>query len=305
MKLFYQGKDITGYVRIRSCVVRDSSGERCDSLKIQFENAGAWYRWGPEEDDQIRVTHNDYDSGILYLNSIIPEDGKYSILATSLPCKARRKENRSFSGKTVEDIVRTCAMSSGMDFALYGIDGGAVIPYILQEDESAAAFLNRFLTLEGATMKCVNGKYAAIGILYAQKQKAEQKLEITAKQRSSDYRRSGETVKALTIRTPYATATATDTAVPTGHSRIVRNDLPAKNNLQAGRWARGTLLDINRKCESIRVGSRFNSGFTAMTRVDITGGTDADGEWLIKEAEHDFINLTSTVVMHRCVTTIQ
>lgn len=305
MKIIYQGKDISRFVRVRSCVVRDSSGERCDSLKIQFENAGAWYRWGPEEDDQIRVTHNDYDSGILYLNSIIPEDGKYSILATSLPCKARRKENRSFSGKTVEDIVRTCAMSSGMDFALYGIDGTAVIPYILQEDESAAAFLNRFLTLEGAVLKCVNGKYAAIGILYAQRQKAGQKLEITAKQRSSDYQRSGETVKALTIRTPYASATATDIAVPTGHSRIVRNDLPARNSIQAGRWARGTLLDINRKCESIRVGSRFNSGFTAMTRVDITGGTDADGEWLIKEAEHDFINLTSTVVMHRCVTTIQ
>ena len=305
MKIIYQGKDISQFVRVRSCVVRDSSGERCDSLKIQFENAGAWYRWGPEEDDQIRITHNDYDSGILYLNTIVPEDVRYNIQATSLPCKARQKENRSFAGKTVEEILRVCAMSSGMGFSLYGVDGGAVIPYILQENESAAKFLNRMLTLEGAVLKCINGKYAAIGIDYMQRQKAAQKLEITAKMKSSDYQRSGETIKALTIRTPYASATATDTAVPNGHTRIIRNDLPARNNLQAGRWARGTLLDFNRKCESVRIGSRFNSGFTAMTRVDITGGTDADGEWLIKEAEHDFINLSSTVVMHRCVTTIQ
>lgn len=305
MNLIYQGKDITKYVRIRSCVMRDTSGERCDSLKIQFENAGTWYRWGPEEDDEIRVTHNGYDSGILYLNTVIPKDGRYSILASSLPCKARRKENRSFSGKSIEQILRACAAGSGMDFKLYGIDGSAVIPYIQQEDESAAAFLHRLLTLEGAALKCVNGKYAAIGILYAQKQQAGQKLEITAKQRSSDYQRSGETVKILTIRTPYAASAAEDKAVPNNHSRIVRNDLPARNNVQAGRWARGTLLDINRKCESLRVESGFNSGFTAMTRVDVTGGTDADGAWLIKEAEHDFINLTSRVVMHRCVTTIQ
>lgn len=305
MQLYYQGKDITNYVKIRSCIARDSSGERCDSLKIQFENASSWYRWGPEEDDQIRITHNDYDSGTLYLNTIRPQDGKYSIVATSLPCKARRKENRSFAGKTLEQIMRACAAGSGMNFGIYGISGSAEIPYIHQESESAAAFLNRLLRLEGAALKCINGKYAAIGILYAQRQNAALTVEITAKNESASYQRSGETIKALTIRTPYAEATATDKDVPGNHIRIVRNDIPARSDIQAGRWARGLLLSKNRECETVKVASGFNSNFTAMTRVDVSGGTAADGEWLIKEAEHDFINLTSTALMHRCVTSIQ
>lgn len=305
MNLIYQGKDITQYVNIRSCVGRDYSGERCDSLQIQFENASSWYRWGPEEDDQIRITHNGYDTGILYLNTILPEDGKYRILASALPCSARRKQNRSFSGKTIEEIMRACAAGSGMDFKIFGIDGSAIIPYIHQENESAAAFLHRLLTMEGAALKCVNGKYTAIGILWAQQREAGQTIQISAKQRGTDYQRSGETVKAITIRTPYAASTASDTSVPSSHNRITRNDIPAKSNLQAGRWARGLLLDMNRKCETLRIETRFNSGFTAMSRIDVTGGTDADGKWLIREAEHDFVNMTSCVVMHRCVTTIQ
>ncbi len=305
MNLFYQGKDITDYIRIRSCIMRDSCGERCDSLKIQFENASSWYRWGLEEDDKIRIVHNGYDTGTLYLNTIFPQDGKYNVLASSLPCTARRKESHSFTGKTLEQIMRFCAMRSGMDFAIYGIDGSAEIPYIQQENESAAAFLNRLLRMEGAVLKCVNGRYAAIGILYAQRRNAGEAIRIMSTSRSAEYQRSGVTSKALTIRTPYADATATDKNVPSNHSRIVRNDIPAKSNLQAGRWARGLLLNMNRECETLKVESGFNSDFTAMTRVDVTGGTAADGEWVIKEAEHDFLNMTSTAVMHRCVTSIQ
>ncbi len=305
MQLYYQGKDITNYVKIRSCIARDRSGERCDSLSIQFENASSWYRWGPEEDDQIRITHNDYDTGTLYLNAIRPQDGKYNIVATSLPCKARRKESRSYTGKTLEQIMRACAAGSGMGFAIYGIDGSAEIPYIHQENESTAAFLNRLLRMEGAVLKCINGKYAGIGVLYAQRRDAALTLEIAAKNESAAYQRSGETAKSLTIRTPYVDATATDKDVPSNHIRIVRNDIPARNNIQAGRWARGVLLNMNRECETLKVSSGFNSVFSAMTRIDVDGGTDADGKWLIKEAEHDFINLTSTAVMHRCVTSIQ
>lgn len=285
--------------------MRDSSGGRCDSLKIQLENASSWYRWGPEEDDKIRIVHSGYDTGTLYLNTIFPQDGKYNILASSLPCAARRKESHSFTGRTLEQIIRFCAMRSGMNFAIYGIDGNTEIPYIHQESESAAAFLNRLLRMEGATLKCVNGRYAAIGILYAQRRTAEEAIRITPTSRSAEYLRSGVTSKALTIRTPYANATATDKNVPGNHSRIVRNDIPARGNLQAGRWARGLLLTMNRECETLKVESGFNSNFTAMTRIDVSGGTAADGEWVIEEVEHDFINLTSTAVMHRCVTSIQ
>lgn len=305
MELYYQGKDITSKIQVRGCVARDAAGRRSDSLKIELDNAVNWHRWGPQVDDQIRVLHGSYDTGTMYLHSVLPEDGKYTILASSLPCRARRHEYRSFSGKSIEDIIRICAMVSGMGYQLFGIESKRTIPYIQQENEGCAAFLNRFLALEGAALKCINGKYTAIGIQYAQARPPHQTIEISASRRGFEYNKSGERIRSLTVRTPYGSATATDTAAQGTAAQLVLNDLPVRDSIQAGRWARGLLLSKNRFCEAAVIQSEFNVGFTAMTRIDITGNTEASGEWLIEEAEHDFINLTSTARMHRCVRTIQ
>lgn len=304
MEIYYEGTDITDDVQVTNCIVRDGCGERCDSLEIEFENAARWYGWGPEEDDQIVVEHNGYGSGILFVNSILPEAGRFRILATSLPCCAREKAYRSFIGNTVEEIMRACADVSGLGYQLFGIDGGIAIPYIQRENESCAAFLHRLLKLEGAAFKCVNGKYTGIGIEYAQEQFPHQTIEITAQQEGAEYMRNGRKLKALTIETPCARATAEDADVPDAHGRITIGQYPARDSLQAGRWARGLLLHENRTCESLRIESEFNAGFTAMVRVDIEGDTDAVGEWLIHEAERDLIAGTSTVKLHRCIRSI-
>lgn len=179
MEIFYQGADITDMVQTRKCIVRDRAGSRCDSMELEFENASGWYAWGPREDDQIIVAHEKYNSGIMYVNTILPKDGRYRIIATALPCAARKKQNRSFIGQSLEEIMRSCAFSSGMGFQMFGIDGDIVIPYIEQDNEGATLFLHKLLALEGALLKCVNGKYTAIGIEYAQEQEALQSIELS------------------------------------------------------------------------------------------------------------------------------
>lgn len=305
MRLYYQDRDITDRVDIRECVVRDACGGRCDSLDIYFDNLAAWYGWGPEDDDRIRVTRDGYDSGTMYVNTVVPEGRKYRIYAGSLPCGARRRESRSFVKRTVAEILQSCAMRSGMSPALYGVEGGVTIPYIEQRDETAAAFLHRLMRLEGAALKCVNGKYAGIGLLYAQGLPASRKLTVRSSQAWPGYRRAGERLRSVTVRTPYAEATATDSAAASGRISLVTGEYPAMDGAQAGRWARGLLMSKNRECETFTIPTEFDPGFTAMARVDIEGDTAASGEWLVEEVEHDIKNGTSTARMHRCITTVR
>ena len=293
-------------VEVKSCIVRDSAAARCDSLEIEFWNAAGWYSWGPEEDDQIVVMHDGYNSGTMYVNKILPENGKFRIFAGSLPCRARTKMHKSFSGKTIEEIMRHCAVISGMDFRTYGIDANTVIPYIEQNNEGCAAFLHRLLMLESAALKCVNGRYAAIGYGYANDLALAQTIELSASRDGVKYQRDGTMFKAVNIKTPYADAWAVDTAVSDKHSKlIISGTLPARNNIQAARWARGKLLSMNRKCESVVIQSDFNAGMTAMIRFNITGTTDATGEWLVEEVEHDIRNSKTTALMRRCIRTIR
>lgn len=304
MNIYWQGADITGLVQVRKCVIRDTCGGRCDSLEMEFDNAAGWIKWGPEEDDQIVVTRDGYDTGILYLNAVLPEDGHYRVIATALPCAARQRESRSYAGKTLGEIMQTCGIVTGMDVALYGISWTTAIPYVQQENESAASFLNRLLEWEGAKLKCVNGKYVGIGLAYAQARNAPQTLALAADQQGVEYRRCGETWRSVRVLNPYADTTAIDTDAPESHARICLS-LPARNAAQAGRWARGALLAHNREAERLVIETEFNPLYTAMTRIDIEGETDAAGSWLIEETEHDLRNGSSRAVLYRCKNSIR
>ena len=70
------------------------------------------------------------------------------------------------------------------------------------------------------------------------------------------------------------------------------------------RWARGFLLHHNRQAEELHLGMEYNAGLTALARIDIKSDTDADGNWIIDEVEHDFIMLKSRAKLYRCITTI-
>ncbi len=303
MELWYEGRNITRYVQIRRCVVRDAAGGRCDSLEAEFEDAAGWRRWGPQEDDRILAALDGYDSGEMFVHSVQAENGRYRITASSLPCAARQRRSRSFTGRTVAEIVDACAMDCGMDRRLFGLDENAPIPYLQQENESAAAFLDRFLRLEGAALKCVNGRFAAIGIAWAQARAAARTLD--AGGRGVQYHRSGTAARSLTVRTPYAEATASDDAVPDTHIRVVTGAPPARSDVQAGRWARGLLLDRNRRCEIVTMASVFQPAMTAMTRIDLVGDTDAAGRWLVELAEHELVSGSTVTRLVRCVESVR
>jgi hypothetical protein len=304
MQLFYEGTDITREVDVVKCVHRDVSGGRCDSIEIELENAAAWYRWQPQRDDVLEVQMDGYSTGILFLNTVLPTAGKYRIIATSLPNAARRKVYASYEGMRIADIMASCAAECGMRSALFGIREDIAYPYLMRHNEGAPAFLSRILQCEGAVLKALNGRLTAISIEYAQAMTAAQTIEISADQEGTHYlRRDDIKLAGITIKTPYANGSAEDAAAPYGQHEVY-TDHPAMDVVQAARWAHGLLLCHNRTAEELTVGMEFNTGLTAMTRIDINSPTDADGQWLIDEVEHDFFRKKSKAKLLRCINTI-
>lgn len=304
MELIWNGTDITQYVNITGCIHRDVSGGRSDSLELTLDHASIWYKWKPEEDDEITITQGDYTTGKLYLNTVMPDGDQYRILATGVKKAAARKAWESYADTTFQRIAERCAAECGMVGRFYGIDGSLPYSYVLRQNEGCAAFLSRIGEWEGATIKAFNGAFRGISVKYAQEREPEQEMEITADQEGITYRRR-ENLKyvGLTIQTPYARATARDTAVRGGNAPILTH-LPAMDNAQAGRWARGLLLMHNRRAEEFTIDTGLNTGLSAMARIDVTGNTDMSGKWLVDEAEHDLFNQRTTAKLLRVITTI-
>lgn len=305
VKLVYEGTDITGYVDILKCVHKDVSGGRSDLMELELDHAGTWYAWSPRQNDTIRVSLDDYDTGTLYLNTILPEEGRYRILATSVPATANRKTWAAFENKTLAQIMEACSAECAMDYALYGINGEILYPFLLRANEGYAAFLSRLMEREGAVLKAVNGRLTGIGIPYAQNLTARQTIKITPEQQGVTHiKRAGTKYAGLVVRTPYAEASAIDTQETTGDTPVY-TDLYASNDIIAGRWARGLLLQHNRRAELLRLEQmKFNAGMTALARVNVQSQTDIQGEWIVDEAEHDLLNKTTSVKLLRCISMV-
>lgn len=305
MELYYENTDITEDVDVVRCVHHESSSGRCDCLEIELEHAAAWYSWGPKQDDRIIAALNGYNTGQMYLNTVLPQEGRFRILATSIPNAARRTAWRSYAGMTLSEILADCAAECGMDSRIYGLDSRITYPFLLRRGESGAAFLSRLLEWEGAVFKTFSGRFMGIGIEYAQEMDAKQVIEISPDQPGVTYlRRDSERLSGITLKTPYAVCSAVDNAAPSGNWAVY-TELPVLDEVSGGRWARGTLLTHNRRAEELTISSEFNAGFSSMTRIDVDSGTDMAGAWIIDEAEHDFINKTSKAKMYRCINTIR
>lgn len=303
MNLYYNDIDITDRVNLTAAAVHDLSGGCCDYAELEFDNAALWISWNPKTDDRIEIVHGDYSSGILYVSVAYPDNGTYRMMVTAIPSTARRKLFVSYKNMSLENMTRSCAIECGMDYRMYGIDAVSYA-YMLRNHENCAAFLERIANMEGAVLKCWNGRFTMIGILKAQKLAAMQTIEQSDSFQGFEYVKDEQKRKRkLTVITPYGRYTAEDTGAK-GSEEIIKTDVPAMNSAQAARWARGLLLTENRKAETLTINGTFNSGQTAMTRIDITGENDISGAWIVHEVVHDFINMTSTATLYRCIDTV-
>ena len=301
--LIYQGTDITQNVDIIECVMTDVSGGACDCLSLKVDHAEKWFRWGPEENDVIRVLRNGYDSGEMYLSTIAPENGAYRIYATSAKSIPFTQKSQSFQKKSLSSIMLLCAGECGMGAKQYGLEGELQYEYLLRKNETAPAFLNRLANLEGAVLKAYSGSFVAIGVLYAQELPAMHELDLKGDQMDSWYIDRRDTRwQGVKIISPFGNGSARDSAV-NGTDKIIQT-IQAEDDAQAKRWARGILLMHNRQAESLEIEMDFNPGYTAMVRIDVNSQTDAQGAWVIDKVRHDFVNGRTWAKMLRCVTTV-
>lgn len=305
MELTWNGKDITDYINIKGCVHREFSTGKSDCLELTLDHASTWYRWGPVEDDEIVFSHIGYSTGKLYLNSVLPLGDQFRVLATSVKRAASRKSWGSYLNTTFQGIVDKCAAECAMEGKLFGVDGSLRYPYVIRENEGCTAFLNRIGSWEGAAIKTYNGAIRAVSIAYAQNLKPALSITINANQEGVTYRRRDNLkYSSLTIKTPFAAATARDASVK-GNNAPILTYLPARDDATAGRWARGLLLMHNRQAEEIILETSLNTAFCPMIRVDVNGNTDMTGSWIVDEAEHDFYNKSTKTRLLRVIDTIQ
>lgn len=308
MEIIYKGVDITSSIQPHNVIIKDESEGRCDSAEIVLENATAWYRWMPQTGDDVVIREGNYSTGKLFLDTMRPEDGRYKLILTGLNAGARTKRSTAYMNNTLYELANSCAAECGMKAEFYGVDSSVKYGCIIRDEETAPAFLEKIAKREGAVLKVFGGKMVLIGIESCQDKAATQTITLDAvSTRLTHMMRSPEKARSIKVISHrpgiWADVYAIDSAAD---GKTITADFTAENAAQAGRWARGTLLAINRQAETIDMATELNTGITAMTRIDTISDVAAlNGEWLIRRCEHSLTGRMTMMQMVRCIRTIQ
>lgn len=122
LKVYINDKDITQSISVSECLYEMFAEGQADTLKLKFaDTKKQWVGWAPKESDTVRITDGVVDSGQMFIESLKPENGAYTMTAYSVPKKAFTKRSRSFENLALSQIAKKIADEHGLDIRTYGL----------------------------------------------------------------------------------------------------------------------------------------------------------------------------------------
>jgi hypothetical protein len=302
MELYYNDTQITSHVEIQEALAKDEAGGRMDSLRLQLGNSEEMMHWAPQENDRVRVVHEGYPSGTMYVDLREMIENGYVLYARSAPY-ASQPEWACYENIRLSKLALMAAQEQGLELELYGTDAAQHYPWLVRRRENWATFLQRLAERESMLLKYTNGKLLLIDWAWACAQRANLQVEITPETKGAVYTCKGKELKSLIVKGLHGTGRAQDADARGSAERTVGNE-PVHDPGQAARWARGLLLQHNLQAEEIRLEWTLAPEVAAVSVMEISGLRALAGNWLVMSVEHDLLRLQSTIHLRRCKTGI-
>lgn len=297
MNLYYNGTDIYNDVSVNYCVHEMFAEKQADTLVIRFNDTkGIWSKWNPADGDVIRFTEGASDTGKMFIHSMKPENGLFTIRAMSMPKSGTTKKSKSWEGVRFLQLANEIAGNHGLTFENYGCED-QVYPYLKQENETDFALFSRLCTLEGCQMLIYDGKLLAYKEQYIESQTPAGTLEVDENgnftyndDRVSCY--GSCEISSGSYSGKFEAPGATNTAV-------LRPDkaIPVTSNAEAARFAKGLLRNANKYGHTGQFSKALLTGYAAasLLKLSTKKASAWDGTVFVYKVRHDFVGNKSTL----------
>lgn len=291
MKLFYNGADIYNDVSVNYCVHEMFAEKHADTLVIRFNDTkGVWSKWNPAAGDTIRWQEGASDTGKMFVHSMKPENGLFTIRAMSMPKSGTTKRSKSWEGVRFLQLGNEIAANHGLVFQNYGCTD-QMYPYIKQDNETDFAFFSRLCMLEGCAMLIYDGRLIAYNEQHIEKQAPAGTLhvDINGKFDYDDNRAAcyGSCEVASGIYSGKFNAPgAVNTTVLRPEKKI-----PVTSNAEAARFAKGLLRNANKYGRKGQFAKELHLGYAAASlfKLTTTKASAWDGTVFVYKVRHDYV----------------
>ena len=296
MNLYYNGVDIYGDVSVNYCVHEMFAEKQADSLVLRFNDTkGVWSKWNPAEGDEIRFKEGASDTGKMFIHSMKPENGLYTIRALSMPVTGKTKKSKSWEGVRFLQIANEIAAAHGLTFENYGC-ADQVYPYLSQDNETDFALFSRLCTLEGCQMLIYDGKLLAYNEAYIEAQTVAGSLEVD-ENGNFTYRDNRAACYGSCEVNSGSFSGSFKAPGATGSAVLRPDNIKATSNSEAARFAKGLLRNANKYGHTGQFSKSLLTGYAAASLLTLkTPKASAwDGPVFVYKVRHDFVGNKSTL----------
>ena len=297
MNLYYNGTDIYNDVSVNYCVHEMFAEKQADTLVIRFNDPkGTWSKWNPATGDTLRLKEGASDTGKMFIHSMKPENGLFTLRAMSMPKSGATKKSKSWEGVRFLQLANEIAGNHGLTFKNYGcVD--QVYPHLRQNNETDFALFSRVCMLEGCQMLIYDGNLLAYNEQYIEGQTPAGALEVgengvfTYQDNRACCYGSCE-VSSGSYSGKFKAPKATNTTV-------LRPDkaISVTSNAEAARFAKGLLRNANKYGRTGQFSKELLTGYAAASLLKLkTAKASAwDGTVFVYKVRHDFVGNKSTL----------
>lgn len=288
MQIIYQGADITTEVKVRACVHDMYAGDHTDTLMLSFDDTDrVWDSWAPAVGDRLEVTSGDARTGVMWVQGLSAENGRYTLRAYSVPPSAFVPRTKAWAEVRLLGIGQEIAERHGLAFASYGVTD-RLYRYLLQDGISDIAFYNRLARCEGCAVVVFDGTLVLYDVAERKASETAETVRLGDGVRYTYNDRSAELFTGCTIecgryRGRYSTADG-------GRELPAPEWIQAGSNEECARFAKNLLAYANRGARGGCVWTDQLSGYAAASMINLQtpGAPSWDGSAFLNSVRNDY-----------------
>jgi len=301
MRLTYKGSDIYKDVSVNYCVHEMYAEKQSDTLVVRFNDPkGVWSKWNPQTGDDITFESGASRTGKMFIHSLKPENGLYTIRAMSMPVTGKVRQSRSWEAVRFLQIANETAAAHGLTFKNYGCTDH-LYPYLAQRNETDFELFYRLCMPEGCQMLIYDGDLIAYNEQHIEGQGIAGTLEVGEDGVFTYEDTSTQSYGSAEVASGVYSGRFVDPQAKTKRVLRPETSLQITSNAEAVRFARGLLRNENKHRQSGIFSKELMLGYAAASILKlVTPKAQAwNGPVFVTKVRHDYIGNKSTIYFRK------
>lgn len=297
MKLIYNGVDIYPDISVNTCLHDMYSDRRSDTLLVRFNDTRMlWDTWKPTKEDTIEASEGAATTGKMFVTSIRPENGLFTLRAMSMPLSGETVNSKAWERVTFMQVVQEFASRHGLSASSYGVQN-QTYEYLTQVRQSDFEFLQQRCIIESCAFLIYNSAIVVYGEPYMESQAATKTIDV-AKCRDFEYK-DNSSLKYGSAEVESGGFSGSYACTDGSGNRILRprNPLRVCSNAEAARYAKGLIRYANKntKTGSFWYGWLPEVAAGSVINLQTIGASSWNGKVFVNHIRHDYFKQESKV----------